>query len=325
VFGDVVDSYVVCSRERRQDRDDNRHWPSEASFIMGDGVVVGKCLREQYFERKAYPYDREVAARIIRIQKVGKAIEGMEIDHARGAGIHIADDLEFQYAVSGIVVSGRIDAVYRDGNGNEVCVEYKTGEGFFFEKEVYGRSSLKQPQPKNEHVLQVMWYLKAHGHMPYSIIFYVNRDKMDTAEHKVQLIGDVAYINGERSCFHIEGMVKRWVELTEYLINNTVPPRDFTPEYEPDDVEKAFKTGRITKKMYSGWDADGVLPSDNKCMYMCAFRSTCLGMDDGEVHEPASAQTCTIDDTVDNANSNVKERRSGAIIDLSVLKGVKNL
>jgi hypothetical protein len=281
IFTSKIENHIVSTHDRKWDRPVNRHWPSEASLVLDNGTIIGKCIREQFFERNYYPYDKEIAARIIRIFKVGKAIEQIEIEHAKGAGIHIDDDVEFKLELDGIIISGRMDALYTDDQGNTICVEYKTGEGFFYEKEVYGRGP-KSANPKSEHVLQVMCYLKAHPHIPYGVIFYLNRDKMDTIEHKIELIDDYAVINGVRSAYHIGGMIDRWKKLTSYLESKEIPPPDFTPIYDEDNVDSAYANGKIYKKQYESWLSDGIKPGDNRCTYLCAFRETCCKLLNGE-------------------------------------------
>lgn len=276
VFTDIIEQHILTTNNRKWDRPNNRHWPSEASVVLPNGEVIGKCLRAQYFDRKYVPYDKEMAVRIIRIMNVGKAIEQMEITHAKGAGVYVADDVEFLYTTGNIIVSGRMDAIYRDSEGNDVCVEYKTSEGYWFEREVYGKSFNMTASPKNEHVLQVMCYLKAHPHIPYGILFYLNRDKLETIEHKIHLIDDVGYFNGVKTGLTFDGMIARWEILTDYLTKDIAPPPDFCPMYDVVDIDDKQREGKITKKVYEDWLTNDKRPGDTKCMYLCSFKNTCI-------------------------------------------------
>jgi hypothetical protein len=275
IFTEVIENHILSANDRRWDRTNNRHWPSEASVELPNGNIVGKCLREQYFERNYTPYDRDIAVRIIRIQKVGKAIEQMEINHAKGAGVYVADDIEFKLNIDNIIISGRMDAIYKDSEGNDICVEYKTSEGYWFERDVYGKSFNRTAFPKHEHILQVMCYLKAHDHIPYGVLFYLNRDKLETIEHKINLINDTAYVNGCITEFKMDSMIERWKLLTNYLDEKILPPPDFCPAYNVNDIDSKHQEGKITKKVYEEWLTDDKVPGDTKCMYLCSFKNTC--------------------------------------------------
>lgn len=296
MFNRIIEDHIVSNPYPPRVRVNNRHWPSEGSYVMKDGTVIGKCAREQYFIRKKYPVDRGRAAHHIRKMETGKSIEQNEIGHAKDIGIHVDDDVEFLLDLGDILISGRMDAIYIDSNGNKVCVEYKTSEGYFFERDVYGRFGRLRAEPKPENILQVMLYLKAFPDMPYADIIYINRDKLDVIEHIVKLVDDVGEVNGEVTEFTLDGIYNRYRELTVYLDNNEVPPCDFQPEYPKEELEDLRNRGVISKKVYDLWLTESIIPGHGRCMHLCGFRNTCM--------EP------------NNSDTQITDNRSGAIVNL---------
>lgn len=277
MFNEIIEEYMVTHPRDKYTRDNNRHWPSEASCLLPDGTVVGKCIREKYFDVKGYEPDKDIAPRIMRIWAVGKAIEQSEIDRAKAAGIWIDDDVAFQMGIrDGCIVSGKLDAIYEDTDGNQVCVEYKTSSGYMFEKEVYGRFSRVRANPKPDHVLQVMLYLEAMKHLPYGIIYYINRDKMDVIEHRVEMSGGYAILNGVKSEYNIDSIYDRFIDTTTYLNSNTPPPCDYCPNYPIDDIDDIMKSGGMYKSMYTDWLENNVRPGDGRCKHLCSYKATCL-------------------------------------------------
>ena len=277
MFDSKISAHLENNALSSRERTNHRHWPSEASLIRDDGSIVGKCLREQYFQRKGYPSNKTIAARIVRIWDIGKAIEQNEISYAKAIGIWVDDDVAFKIDLEDIVVSGRLDAIYKDDDGSEVCVEYKTSDGWMFDKEVYGKKTRLKGQPKPEHVLQIMLYLEALKHIPYGIIFYLNRSKMETIEHRVELDNGTAIVNGDRTDLTIDKIYARYREFSEYLENDIIPPCDMSPQYSPtDDIEELLSNGSVSTYDYDTWISDDILPGHWKCKSWCAYRDECI-------------------------------------------------
>lgn len=274
MFKEKIDEYVASIDNTRVGRPNNRHWPSEASLILPNGEVVGGCLREQYFSRKLFPVDKYIAVENMRKMDVGKSIEQCEISYGRGAGICIADDVPFQLDLGYILISGRLDAIY-SYEGKNICVEYKTSAGYTFESEVFGKFGKLKAMPRPEHVLQVMLYLEAMKDIELAVIYYINRQNMDTIEHTVQLVGNRARVNGEMVEFTLEGIYTRYAQLTGYLDTDTIPPCDFIPEYQAYEVEDLYKDRRISKKAFDDWLSIDKLPGHWRCINLCAYRETC--------------------------------------------------
>lgn len=282
MFKDRINEYLVDNAYHDIDRNNARHWPSEASVIRDDGTVVGKCIREQYYIRKHYPVEERVAAHHVRKWHMGKAIEQNEIGYAKEIGIWIDDDVSFKLDLGDILISGKLDAIYEDEDGRRICVEYKTSEGYIFEREVYGKYRRLRGVPKPEHVLQVMLYLTAFPDLAYGDIFYINRGKLDVIEHIIEMDNGAAVINGEITDLTLDKIYERYRELTKYLDDDEVPPRDFCPQYSPDcDMEQLRSDGCITKKSYEAWLNDDILPGFWRCSSWCGFREQCIADDEG--------------------------------------------
>ena len=131
--------------------------------------------------------------------------------------------------------------------------------------------------PKPEHILQVMIYLEAMKHLPYGIVYYINRDKMDVIEHHVELSHGVAIINGTESEFNIESVYDRYILMTGYLDDEVLPPCDYCPQYPIDDIDDIYRTGGMYKSAYNAWLSDGTRPCDGRCRYLCSYHDTCVG------------------------------------------------
>jgi len=276
VFNDKIEAHIASRPYQSWERPTNRHWPSEATYVKADGTAIGKCLREQWFIRNKYPVERKIAAHHIRKMETGKSIEQNEIAHAKEVGIWVEDNVSLLLDVGDMVVSGKVDAIYMDDAGNRVLVEYKTSSGYRFEKEVYGRYSRLRAEPRPENVLQVLLYLEAFKDIPYAILYYINRDKMDVIEHMVSLKDGRGIVNGVETEFTIDGICARYRELTGYLDTNTVPPCDYSPTYTSAEVEELKSTKQISEKAYKAFKNDDVSPAHWRCNLICGFKERCL-------------------------------------------------
>jgi hypothetical protein len=279
MFEKVIEKVFLDDSRRSYQRHNNVHWPSEASIVYNGGIV-GSCLREKYFQRTGVPVDKPMSVENIRKMKIGKMIEQSEIEAGKIAGIWVADDIGFQFTDDNITVSGKLDAIYLDENGNNVCIEYKTSSGWNFIKGVFGgtgSNSKRWAVPKLEHVLQTMLYLHAKPELAYGIIFYINRESMATIEHKIELREGKLYINGRLYNITIGMIVDRYKLLTTYLEGAMVPPRDYVQEYKEEHLETLYSNKVVSKFEYERWQSSGELPGDIRCSW-CQWGPTCKGM-----------------------------------------------
>lgn len=283
MFSKSINAVLIADFANKYERVHNRHWPSEASVIV-EGSTIGACMREKYFQRMGYPEDKEVSIVSIRKMKIGKVIEQAEIALGKAAGIWVADDVPFQFTHKNITISGKLDAIYKNKAGDNICVEYKTGSGWNFVKRVFGgkgANSAQYAMPKMEHVLQVILYLYAMPELKYGIIYCIDRESMATIEHKIELKEDHILINGKRVDITIKMMLDRYEELTNYLESKTLPPPDYTPAYREEDVEALYAKKIVSKYEYDRWHSTGELPGEIRCAF-CQWMPTCRGICAGD-------------------------------------------
>lgn len=281
MFEKIIEKVIVEQNARKHERPHTVHWPSESSIIYR-GDMIGSCMREKYLQRMGYPADKTTSVENIRKMKIGKMIEQSEIELGKVAGIWVADDVGFKMASDNIIISGKLDAIYRDSKGNNVCVEYKTSSGWDFTKKVYGGSganSRAYAMPKMEHVLQTMIYLHALPELTYGIIFYLNRESMATIEHTVMKSEDGGLlINKKPYAITLDMVTSRYKTLTEHLQNATIPPADYLPIYDEDDIEGLYLRKTVSKYDYDNWNRTGAIPSDRQCSW-CLWSETCKKME----------------------------------------------
>lgn len=281
----LIDNHIVRKDIDKPDRprELGRYWPTEASLILPDGSIVGSCLRDLYYKVTGVvgtPYD----ARALRIFRVGKIVEIQEKEWGAEMGMLVPEEeisYRFKKQIDDTVcVSGEVDAIYRVGS--RLClVEYKTGYGYNFEKEVFG-SKYRRGTPKQTHTLQVMIYLDNYrGRIDQALIVYVNRGSLDTVSHELSLdSAGVLTLNGvRRPEYNIRAIYQRYQMLDRYIRAGTPPPRDFELEYSAETIEEKWKRDEIAKTRYADWKKKGhpgARIGDYQCGY-CRFTKTCWG------------------------------------------------
>jgi hypothetical protein len=275
MFDSKIEEFINHNQRAYRDRPPTRHYPSEASLILGNGDVIGRCHRQSWYKRKGYYPDKLIGAKNLRIMKIGKSIEQIEIGFCKSMGIYLDDDLALENEVRGMTISGKIDAIYVDEYGKAVCVEYKTTSGYTFAS-VAGKIRRLKAGPKPEHALQVMLYLDAISWLEYGLIFYINRRDAETMEHKVEILRNGVLINGEPEEYTMQGIYDRYEELTKYLESNTLPPCDYTPEYDGGKVEDLNRRGKVSNKAMEEYLNTGIAPCHWVCGYACDYRKTCI-------------------------------------------------
>jgi len=275
MFDKSIEEFIKHNQRALRNRPPTRHYPSEASIVLLSGEVAGRCHRQSWYKRRGYRPDKLIEARNLRIMQIGKAIEQMEIGFCKSMGIHLADDLPFENEVRGMTISGKIDAIYVDEHGKQVCVEYKTTSGYTFAS-VAGKIRRLKGGPKPEHVLQVMLYLDALDYLDYGLIFYMNRKDAEVIEHKVEVLRNGVLINGQPEEYTLDEIYRRYEELTRYLTCDTPPPCDYVPMYNGDEVESLNERGKISNKAMEEYLNTGIAPCHWVCGYACDFRRTCI-------------------------------------------------
>lgn len=184
-------------------------YPSSASCIIGK-TVVGKCLRQQYWEWKNEPASQKQSYRSWLSARLGSAFEKAFLEGYRAQGLLKAADYPFRITVMGLPISGRLDGLTVK---NEV-IECKSayGKAFFYS---VGK------EPNAEHLCQIMVYLAVLG-LDTCLLPYGSRD--DTGKRQGYRIRKKDL---EAKGILFIKIIHRWKKLQECLNSNTLPPRDF--------------------------------------------------------------------------------------------------
>ena len=74
--------------------------------------------------------------------------------------------------------------------------------------------------------------------------------------------------------FHLQDIYDRYAILGKYVIDNTIPPRDYTYGYSMQESEERCKVGKITKSKLAKVKASQITDSDWNCLY-CSHLDTC--------------------------------------------------
>jgi len=148
----------------------NEFYPTDASYVLDDGTVIGKCLRSLFLAR-AGMQKAAYGVRTLHTFALGHNIEDHTIESHKSAGIFVAREISYTMPVPPIVINGRMDEIVIL-DGKYVGVEIKSGHGYNFIKQHvtgYKRKPTKNSQPhlidqtqsspQPEHLLQAGLYL----------------------------------------------------------------------------------------------------------------------------------------------------------------------
>ena len=275
---ETVDKYLENPYFERSRYSSNSHYPSQSSCMVKDeydeNVIIGKCMRDVYWQSRGIKKTNPMTARSIRITKVGKIIEGFEIDRYKELGIWRGNNIKFyneKYSVS-----GEIDAlVYDEERRGLLGIEIKTGYDYRFRKEVIGSSS-RPGKPKLDHLLQTMLYID-YFKIPFKIV-YIDRGNAARKEYDITLNTDgTPNINGKKldNGLSIPGCVERFKRLEEHLENSTIPRRDFQLKYSPERVEFLYDSNRLNKTQKKEYEKNKKVDmGDWRCSY-CDYKDYC--------------------------------------------------
>ena len=148
----------------------NEFYPTDASYVLPDGVVIGKCLRALFLAR-AGMQKADYGVRTLHTFALGHNIEDHTIESHKSAGIFVSREVSYTMPVPPIVINGRMDEIVIL-DGKYIGVEIKSGHGYNFIKQHvtgYKRKPNKNSQPhlidqtqsapQPEHLLQAGLYL----------------------------------------------------------------------------------------------------------------------------------------------------------------------
>jgi hypothetical protein len=271
--------------------------------------VDGACLRQSFYRMTRVEPTESDSVRSLRVTTLGQLAEDIyrKWFHAvPGYRVVFPDingkKLRFHNKTTGI--SGEVDLVLQlIETGMFFGVDMKTYDGpdaaidlvgYNAAKKAY-RSNMRyvrkgdpkkvqEPFPKVPNLLQVMLYLEEFWEYPIHLwkLIYGARDKGPDAEFDISLgthNGErVPIVNGKMyTQFTLKGIYDRYAKLTESIQSNTLPPRDYVPEYSSYEITNGnypkWMKDKVAGKLK---DDDDPVVRDWRCQY-CSYLGQCLG------------------------------------------------
>lgn len=278
--------------------------------------VEGSCIRQGYYYSKQVEPTDHIQKRAIDSAEVGKAVELIYVRRFKNLHKYRViwpdineDQLRFATKLG---IRGELDIILQHHEtGIKFGVEMKSYDGHWKAMEYAGYDAAKacykgampyirkyldksrkvpnpqitqEPFPSIQNLLQTMLYLEEFwddGIRLWKII-YAARDKGPEVEHDITLAEydgkRCAVVNGViRPQITLEGVHARYQLLKAYVDQDTVPPRDYVPEYDFDYVmadDSPFP--EWVKKKVKGGEAH----RDWRCDF-CPFLQHCLMETDG--------------------------------------------
>lgn len=262
-------------------------WPSDASAIIKKDkyfTIEGGCHRAIFYRMKKVSKTNPITNYARWTHKLGKALETEHVDLLKRMGLFKANNVKFW--LSELSMSGEIDIVIRHPEYDEkiILCECKSTYGYNAEKEIFGNKSIVG-KPKLSHIMQLASYLYAFRDNPNIIggkLLYFLRDNTKRKEYNVTLSeidGQyIIFVNGKRlEEFTYNDVIDRFNILDKHFKNNSLPPRDYSILYTDEDMEIAFKMGKITEKAYTEFLSNPVKSNrkgDWQCSY-CEWKDKC--------------------------------------------------
>lgn len=290
---------------------------------FGRPTVIGKCHRQLWYKKKGFigePWD----AVSLRRMNYGVWIEDALQDQWKKAGIYVQNNVKLR--AHEYNVSGEIDAIVFDtAKQHPVIVEVKSGYGYTFNKNVFGKSNHLYPEgmPHMDYIMQVMWYLhlrekieQVHGESPYALIYYIDRADCRDKQFVVELsdgyegeavvktatgkmiVPNPNYSQDNRYCktdaevrpikgLTMERIIDRFAELEHKLAQDEPPEREYFLRYPEPLADDLFQLGQLSKSRYDQYNLSRNEPiGDFKCAF-CDFSEVCY---------PQGAQTDITED-----------------------------
>ena len=279
-----IDDHLLRKSAFTGYRNRGNMYPSQASVKYmhtgyGEEVIKGACLRSVFYRCKGYepePFN----ARTMTIFACGNIFEDWLIEQCKQVGSWRANSVKF--FDDNLKLSGEIDILVEDPDTKElVIIECKTTSGYWSWREIAGNKSIKG-KAKPAHLLQLMLYLYQHrAEVSKGVLFYVNLDSKEKKQFIVELHEESGkhfpIIDGKLyKTFSVQDIHARYEEVQGYIDKNELPPRDFSKEYSPEQVEIQYARGELSKTNYEKYKKNPTkYPcSDWACNY-CSYRKHC--------------------------------------------------
>ena len=278
---DAIDSWMVAPDPVEGTRDKKAFYPTEASCHNADtGQVVGSCLRQLYWRWKGEEASNPIEAGSWWVMEMGKSVE--EIVTEKLSSMNVLVDNNVKFYDPAMNMSGEVDGFiwnFKMNKGIATIIEPRRIVGLEV-KSAYGYAfyyAIKN-EPKIEHVLQVMLYLKYWKKVPVFKILYIARDnpRENRAEYNITLAeGEYPVVEGKVwRHISIGGVIARWAILKDCLEKEILPDRDYKWNYTKEEVEDRYSKGLLTDKKYKSWKAGKTTVSDWQCNY-CSYLNKC--------------------------------------------------
>jgi len=247
---DRIDDYVI--EDRKKSREKNSHYPSE----------VTKCRRALYYKHAGYePTDPPTAGGILKME-AGNALHEMVHHLLEKAGVEVVDEVPIKVNVPGaeLPVSGRLDYLIVDDDGELAGVEAKTSYGRFI------KNIQTNNYPRESDIEQVLVYMGLTEIKRFYILYF-GRDNAYRCQFVVYKDGDKYYcstnLNGRSQLTHTtpEILFERFGEI-ERSAKGAPPPRDYKLIFKHGEARKEVQKNKV--KYQSDW----------QCMY-CDYQGLC--------------------------------------------------
>lgn len=290
---------ALCKDAPRQLAPSRGLYPS-GQFIKIGGQPFGKCPRSVYYDNK-FPEQKKISFRMTGMANMGNLIESMLIDWTRDIGAYITGQLQIVDPEN--YWSGKVDILtyefeFDDFNTRSdikidftkrIPIEVKSVYGYNGSKGVIVGNSKTRNAPKPNAVCQLALYLdylqRKGFDSPYGIIWYISRDEGESKSYKMTIEprnmadGSVKrYIRIDGDLYHnftIEGIVAQNLITKEFIDNNTVPPREYTLQYDLETLKRMAEAGDLSKADASDVMANRfIAKGDVECAY-CDFSAHC--------------------------------------------------
>lgn len=293
-------------------------WPTEASIMLYDSVYEdympeGACSRAVFFrlinhknrangiadEYPSEPFDDKSLWKF----EIAKKTEAAIINAAKVAGIFNSNNVKLKHRVPepnlALPLSGEIDLILslpKEDSFSErelVGIEVKSIYGYYSEKQIFNTTTLRKRgekgTPKPEHVMQTGLYAYITAEkIPYFKLIYISRGDAQRDEFKITINYDEDegkhYILVDDKRFrdiNIEGIFARYKQLEEYLLSNTIPPRDYELKYDQKRLDILAENGLLSKTDQGHYDKkkfNKIRKGDWRCSY-CKFQGVCYAAD----------------------------------------------
>ena len=274
---------------------------TEDCELVTAGTPVGSCLRASWFRCAGFSESNPSTAYNNYIFAAGNMWEDWLTLKFKEIGIWEGNSIKF--SIPELFLSGEIDILIKDENGNPVIVENKTynASNYNAKSEICGLAG-RRPTPKISNVMQAAIYLAyfgkpENGGVQKVYLTYMDRScsgpesfrQFDISLNKLEEDKTLIHISTEdvKGTYYsydlpgitMEGIFDRYKELMESLQKSVEnpPPPDYMHEYPAEIVEAKYASGEIAKTNYEKWKSNPTKYPIGyfMCRSYCNYRDLC--------------------------------------------------